>query len=167
MRTWLLPVFLCALLSAQAQRAVIDLLQRRLDKYPAPDTLRADLLKEISWWYIQNDIRKGIATVNKSIEIGKKLNDTNRLAIALSRKAANLNAMGRDSLALHYFDQVLALRKNIVPNTAIWEMAVFFMIQNLSAHDKNIHYYHYSKYCAVKRHSSGDSGIAVRKDSDT
>ena len=112
MRTWIAPILLCMVISVQAQHTVIDSLKTELDQNPSRDTLRADLLNEISWWYIRNDIAKGIAAAEESVQISEKLNDKKRLSTALSRKAANLNAMGRDSLALSYYDRVLSIRKN-------------------------------------------------------
>ena len=104
-------LFWCAVMTIQAQEKKIDSLNRLLQAHATQDSTYLDLLNELAWYQCFANANEGLKTADNAIKLAHGLNDNPRLVTAYSRKAVNLNTLGKDSLALGYYDRVISIHK--------------------------------------------------------
>jgi len=110
-RRFLVLFFCSAAINCLAQVQKIDSLNQLLRAHTEKDSIYIDLLNEIAWYQCFNNANEGLKTADRAIELAQSLGDNGRLVTAYSRKAINLNTLGNDSLALAYYDQIIAIHK--------------------------------------------------------
>lgn len=120
-----------------------------LQQHPDPDTVRLQLLSDISYQYYQLNPDEGIAFANQLIAIAEKIKDDKWLAIGLARKGLNLGEKGAYASALdHYKKASLAFEKtgdegrlfSVRNSTAIIYMELSEFPKALDIYFKNLRY---------------------------
>lgn len=96
---------------AQQIQQTVDSLNALLNKHQSVDTVRLNLLHELSYWYYSVDPAKGVKKAEEAIQLATHLKHTKGLAIAYSRKGINHWARGEDSLAMAASNRSLLLYK--------------------------------------------------------
>ena len=114
MRIKLFLLFTILSVEVYSQRQKIDSLQTKLSQHIRQDSLRLDMLKELSYLYYAIDPKKGIAVADSAIVLAKNLSDSSGLATAYTYKGHNFSALGQDSSALAAYDIAVELhRRNL------------------------------------------------------
>ena len=103
--------FLSALCFSQQKQ--IDSLELLLLKNPQQDTLRLNLLIDLSYDYYTFNPDKGLERANEAIELAVLLQQTKKLATAYQHKGHNYSIKGQDSVALEMYDKAIAVHKKI------------------------------------------------------
>lgn len=109
----LLIFFICMAYTISAQQKIIDSLQNKVKEHPKQDTVKLNLLIDLTFYYKDTDPAKGIETGNEAAQLSKLLNDLKRLAIAYNYTGLNYTAQGNDTTALELFNKSLAIRKQL------------------------------------------------------
>ncbi|MFT3705424.1 MAG: tetratricopeptide repeat protein [Agriterribacter sp.] len=92
-----------------AQQAALDSLSKALEKHPAEDTIRLNILNEIVYAYHTSDPDKGLETADRAIQLATKLKYPVKLAGSYSNKGINYWSKGEDSLALNMYQKALSI----------------------------------------------------------
>ena len=95
----------------KAQQHIVDSLLVELQKNPDRNTSRVKLLNELAYYYSFLNPDEGIKKAEEAIDISQSL-DNSVLATSFSRKAINLNAASKDSIALVFYDKAFDLRQD-------------------------------------------------------
>jgi tetratricopeptide (TPR) repeat protein len=103
----LLPVI------ALSQQQQIDSLETMLLKNAAQDTIRLNLLVDLSYDYYAFNPDKGLERANEAIELALRLQQTKKLASAYQHKGHNYSAKGQDTLAMEMYDKAIAVHEKI------------------------------------------------------
>jgi len=104
-------LFIFFSLSAYSQQRQIDSIEQELTRHVAHDSLRLNLLSELSYLYYSIDPEKGIKSADEAIELARTLVDSNKIAIAYAYKGHNYSALGKDSAALKMYDAASDIRR--------------------------------------------------------
>ncbi|MGB3774729.1 MAG: tetratricopeptide repeat protein [Leeuwenhoekiella sp.] len=94
-----------------AQEIKIDSLKQLLHAHSFRDSTYVDLLNEIAWYQCFNNANEGLKMAEQAILLSTELQDEQRLVKSYSRKAVNLNTLGKDSLALALYDKIINIHK--------------------------------------------------------
>ncbi|MFC4094637.1 tetratricopeptide repeat-containing sensor histidine kinase [Euzebyella saccharophila] len=111
MRYYWVPLFLVVAQFLYSQQRQIDSIQLELAKHTGQDTLRLNLLTELTYLYYSIDPLKGIASSEEALSLAQQLSDSNKIATAYAYKGHNYSALGKDSLALNMYEQASEIRK--------------------------------------------------------
>jgi len=106
---WLLFSVFFSLFEAGAQQAVVDSLLIELKKNTSSNTSRVDVLNNLAYYYSFLEPSKGLKRANEAISISRSIHNNSLLSTSFSRKAINLKASNKDSLALVFYDKAYQL----------------------------------------------------------
>lgn len=102
-----------------SQQRLLDSLLPELSRHKQMDSIRLNLLNEISYAYSSIDPVQGLAMADSAILLGKKINLNKKLASAYSNKGVNYWALGEDSLAAVFYKQALEIHQSNKYETGI------------------------------------------------
>lgn len=103
----LLPVF------TFSQQKQIDSLEQLLLKNLQQDTVRLNLLIDLSYDYYAFNPDKGLERANEAIELALRLQQTKKLASAYQHKGHNYSSKGQDTMALEMYDKAIDVHRKI------------------------------------------------------
>lgn len=106
-----LVILLFYWIGALGQQKYLDSLLRQLEGHPQEDTIKVNLLNEISYTYSDIDPEKGISIAKEAISLAEKLRYLSQLAVSYNHLGVNYNSLGKDTLALEVMEKSLALYK--------------------------------------------------------
>ncbi|GAA0556783.1 tetratricopeptide repeat-containing sensor histidine kinase [Chitinophaga japonensis] len=109
-----LSFLLCLLISfsgVYAQQAVTDSLEGRLQQPGLPDSQRLALLTDLAYYYASSHPATGLQYAEKAIRLASQRYQFRPLATAFNYKALNYQRMGRDSLAITWYEKAIALAR--------------------------------------------------------
>lgn len=109
MKVFCLLVLLAGSSIASAQESRLDTLIRALKNHPDQDTVRLNLLNDLSFAYYAVDPQEGIEQSGQAIALARQLNSLPHLATAYRNKGTNHWAIGEDSLAMKAFEAALEI----------------------------------------------------------
>ncbi len=92
-----------------SQQKEIDSLLKALSSYHKEDTIRLNLLNNLTYIYYNIDPEKGLSTGDQAISLGKKLNNRLKLAEAYRSKGINQWAKGEYPAALELYGYALQI----------------------------------------------------------
>ncbi|MCK0147640.1 tetratricopeptide repeat protein [Arenibacter sp. F26102] len=109
--------FLAAICFSQQKQ--IDSLEQLLLKNPQQDTVRLNLLINLSYDYYAFNPDKGLERANEAIELALRLQQTKKLASAYQHKGHNYSSKGQDTMALEMYDKAIDVHKKIDNHTGV------------------------------------------------
>src|SRR5690606_31414622 len=98
-------------LEAPAQQRHLDSLLLQLKRHAQADTIRINLLNEISYTYSGIDPAEGVNAARDAIKLAEQLSAESKLPISYSHLGVNYRALGQDSLALDAMQESLSLHR--------------------------------------------------------
>ena len=108
-RIFLLSFFIFICHDSFAQQKEVDSLLTELKKNTAEDTVRLNLLNNLTFDYSQLDYNKAIETGDEAIQLAIKLNNTSKLATAYRYKGLSYASMRNDSAAMDMYKRAMKL----------------------------------------------------------
>lgn len=95
------------------QSRLIDSLEQALKFHPKKDTIRLNILNDLSYYFSSQDPDKGLSVANEAITLATLLNADAKLSTAYNNKGINYNTKGDDSLAITNYESAMAIKKRI------------------------------------------------------
>jgi tetratricopeptide (TPR) repeat protein len=129
--------------STFAQQARLDSLLNALKKHPQEDTVRLNLLNDISYDYYQLNPLEGIATADKAIALSQKLNLPKKLATAYFYKGINLGIKGDYNNALEFLNRSVKILNDAGNGQQALKVqnSIAIIYMNLSDYEKALDIY--------------------------
>lgn len=130
-----------------AQQRTLDSLLGALNAHPREDTVRLNLLNEITYAYHGIDPGKGMETADQAVLLARKLNRPEKLGNIYTNKGLNYAAKGEDSMALAMYDHALHMHRQFSNPAGMAKvfnnMAIIYV--GLSDYVKALEYYERSQ----------------------
>ena len=112
MAKFILLIICCTAKFCSGQQVFIDSLENALLNYPKEDTVRWQLMNNLSFEYQFSNAEKGLIVAERALDLAQKLENEKAIAGSYSLKGLNYNAKGQDSVALEMYKVALALHKH-------------------------------------------------------
>lgn len=108
-RIYLFLVFVGICQISFSQQKELDSLLIELKQHPQEDTVRLNMLNDITFDYCMLDYNKAILTAEEAIQLALKLNNISKLATAYRYKGLGYANMRKDSAAMDMYNKALQL----------------------------------------------------------
>lgn len=95
------------------QSRMVDSLKTELAKHPEKDTVRLDILNDLSYYYNVVNPEQGLRVAEEAVALAKYLHNDAKLAAAYNSQGVNYNASELDSLAIMSYQKSIAVKKRL------------------------------------------------------